>query len=184
MRSPAPSATPSDASRMPRLAGEPRDPDLGHRDKVHNPGALLASASHSERLSARASRAPALRAAPSTQEEPEIAMSSRTRQQNVSAAQWSANGDALGTSDLTQPGAEIYGENTFSPAVQKARLPKDVYRKLEKTLATGEALDPSLADAVAKAMREWAMEKGATHYTHWFQPLTGLTAEKHDSFFE
>ena len=111
-------------------------------------------------------------------------MSSRTRQQNVSAAQWSANGDALGASDLTEPGAAIYGENVFSPAVQKARLPKDVYRKLEKTLATGAALDPSLADAVAKAMREWAMEKGATHYTHWFQPLTGLTAEKHDSFFD
>ncbi len=110
-------------------------------------------------------------------------MSSRTRQQNVSAAQWSANGDALGAPDLTQPGVGIYGENVFSSAVQKARLPKEVYRKLAKTLATGAALDPSLADAVARAMREWAMEKGATHYTHWFQPLTGLTAEKHDSFF-
>src|SRR5215212_5939737 len=110
-------------------------------------------------------------------------MSSRTRQQNVSATQWSANGDALGSPDLTDPGAAIYGEQVFSAAVQKARLPKDVYRKLEKTLDTGSALDPSLADAVAKAMREWAMEKGATHYTHWFQPLTGLTAEKHDSFY-
>src|SRR5262245_26637398 len=109
--------------------------------------------------------------------------SPRTRQQNVTAAQWSANGGALGVSDLTAPGADIYGENTFSPAAQKARLPKEVYRKLEKTLATGAALDPSLADAVAGAMREWAMEKGATHYTHWFQPLTGLTAEKHDSFY-
>ena len=111
-------------------------------------------------------------------------MPSRTRQQNVSAAQWSANGDALGASDLTQPGAEIFGENIFSPAVQKARLPKDVYRSCRRRSTTGEALDPSLANAVAKAMREWAMEKGATHYTHWFQPLTGLTAEKHDSFFE
>ena len=68
----------------------------------------------------------------------------------------------------------IYGENVFSPAVQKARLPKDVYKKLQATLDKGAALDPALADAVAKAMREWAMEKGATHYTHWFQPLTGL----------
>ena len=110
-------------------------------------------------------------------------MSSRTRQQNVSAAQWSANGDALGSPDLTDPGTSIYGENVFSSAVQKQRLPKEVFRKLEKTLATGAALDPSLADAVAKEMREWAMEKGATHYTHWFQPLTGLTAEKHDSFY-
>ena len=99
------------------------------------------------------------------------------------AAQWAANGGALGAPDLTAPGASIYGENVFSPAVQKARLPKDVYRQLQATLEKGEALNPKLADAVAKEMREWAMEKGATHYTHWFQPLTGLTAEKHDSFF-
>src|SRR5262245_975939 len=109
--------------------------------------------------------------------------SPRTRQQNVTAAQWSANGGALGVSDLTAPGADIYGENTFSPAAQKARLPKEVYRKLEKTLATGAALDTALADSVAQAMKEWALEKGATHYTHWFQPLTGMTAEKHDSFY-
>jgi glutamine synthetase len=110
-------------------------------------------------------------------------MASRTRQHNIGAAQWAANGAALGAPDLTEPGAEIYGENVFSPAVQKQRLPKEVYKKLQSTLATGEPLDPKLADAVAKEMREWAMEKGATHYTHWFQPLTGLTAEKHDSFF-
>jgi glutamine synthetase len=110
-------------------------------------------------------------------------MASKTRQHNVTAAQWAANGDALGAVDLTAPGAAIYGENVFSPAVQKARLPKEVYRKLQATLSRGDALDPALADAVAKEMREWAMEKGATHYTHWFQPLTGLTAEKHDSFF-
>ena len=110
-------------------------------------------------------------------------MSSRTRQQNVSAAQWSANGGALGAPDLTEAGASIYGENVFSAAVQKTRLHKDVYKQLQATLEKGSALDPKLADAVAKEMREWAMEKGATHYTHWFQPLTGLTAEKHDSFF-
>ena len=71
----------------------------------------------------------------------------------------------------------------FSPAVQRHRLPKHVYKALQRTLARGEALDTSLADAVAQAMKEWAMEKGATHYTHWFQPLTGSTAEKHDSFY-
>jgi len=110
-------------------------------------------------------------------------MSTKTRQHNVTAARWAANGAALGAVDLTEPGAAIYGENVFSPAVQKARLPKEVYRKLQATLSRGDALDPALADAVAKEMREWAMERGATHYTHWFQPLTGLTAEKHDSFF-
>ncbi len=67
--------------------------------------------------------------------------------------------------------------------MQRQRLPKDVYRKLQRTLDKGEALDSSLADAVANAMKEWALENGATHYTHMFQPLTGLTAEKHDSFF-
>ncbi len=110
-------------------------------------------------------------------------MSARTRQQNVTAAHWAANGGALGAPDLTEPGASIYGENVFNSAVQKARLPKDIYKRLQATLEDGAALDPKLADAVAKEMREWAMEKGATHYTHWFQPLTGLTAEKHDSFF-
>jgi glutamine synthetase len=108
----------------------------------------------------------------------------RTRQQNVTAAQWTANGAALGAPDLTEPGSYPFGENVFNLAVQKERLPKDVFRQLQATLDRGEALDPSLADAVAKEMREWAMEHGATHYTHWFQPLTNSTAEKHDSFYE
>jgi glutamine synthetase len=107
----------------------------------------------------------------------------RTRQQNVTAAQWSANGAALGSPDLTIADNQIFGTNVFSPAVQRRRLPKHVYKALQRTLARGEALDTSLADAVAQAMKEWAMEKGATHYTHWFQPLTGSTAEKHDSFY-
>ena len=77
----------------------------------------------------------------------------------------------------------MFGANVFSPALQRHRLPKHVYKALQRTLARGEALDTSLADAVAQAMKEWAMEKGATHYTHWFQPLTGSTAEKHDSFY-
>ncbi len=107
----------------------------------------------------------------------------RTRQQNVTAAQWSANGSALGSLDLTIPGNQVFAANVFSPVVQRQRLPKDVYKALKRTLERGEALDTSLADAVAQAMKEWALEKGATHYTHWFQPLTGSTAEKHDSFY-
>jgi glutamine synthetase len=107
----------------------------------------------------------------------------RTRQQNVTAAQWSVNGAALGSPDLTLQNNQVFGANVFSPAVQRHRLPKHVYKALQRTLARGEALDTSLADQVAQAMKEWAMEKGATHYTHWFQPLTGSTAEKHDSFY-
>jgi glutamine synthetase len=109
--------------------------------------------------------------------------SPRTRQHNVTAAQWSANGGAMGISDLTAPGSDIYGENVFSLEEQRQRLPKHVFRELQATLASGGALDTSLADSVAQAMKEWALERGATHYTHWFQPLTGMTAEKHDSFF-
>jgi glutamine synthetase len=107
----------------------------------------------------------------------------KVRQQNVTAAQWSPNGGTLGAVDLTEPLNYPFGENVFSPAVQRQRLPKESYKRLQATLANGEALDPSLADAVALGMKEWALERGATHYTHVFQPLTGLTAEKHDSFF-
>jgi len=109
---------------------------------------------------------------------------SRTRQQNVTAAQWSPNGGGLDPEDLTQSESVNFGANVFSAEVQRQRLPKDVYAKLQDTLSAGEALDLSLADAVAQELRIWAMEHGATHYTHWFQPLTGLTAEKHDSFYE
>ena len=105
------------------------------------------------------------------------------RQKNVTAAQWSPNGAALGSVDLSQPANNPFGANVFSLAVQRQRLPKDVFRRLQLTLEKGEALDPSLADAVAAAMKDWALEKGCTHFTHWFQPLTGSTAEKHDSFF-
>ncbi len=108
---------------------------------------------------------------------------SRIRQQNVLAAQWTPNGGALGAPDLTAADNQVFGANVFSPAVQRQRLPKDVFKRLSQTLARGEALDTTLADAVAIAMKEWALEKGATHYTHWFQPLTGSTAEKHDSFY-
>ena len=77
---------------------------------------------------------------------------------------------------------KIFGESTFGLAEMKTRLPKQAYQGLLATIEKGEPLDPGLADAVAIAMKEWATEHGATHYTHWFQPLTGLTAEKHDSF--
>ena len=108
----------------------------------------------------------------------------KTRSQNVTSATWSSNGEALGAVDLTKPENNPFGVNVFSPAVQRERLPKDVYEKLQATLEHGEALDSRLADAVAEAMKEWALENGATHFTHVFQPLTGSTAEKHDSFFE
>ena len=108
----------------------------------------------------------------------------KTRAQNVISATWSPNGEALGTVDLTQADNNPFGADVFSPAVQEQMLPGDVYEKLQATLEHGEALDVSLADAVAEAMKEWALARGATHFTHVFQPLTGLTAEKHDSFFE
>jgi glutamine synthetase len=77
---------------------------------------------------------------------------------------------------------ELFGSLVFSEEVQRARLPKQVYKALRRTVTKGEALDQSAADAVASAVKDWALEHGATHYTHWFQPLTGITAEKHDSF--
>ncbi len=78
--------------------------------------------------------------------------------------------------------AEIFGENVFNDTVMQERLPKKVYKDLKKTIEEGKELDLVTADVIAHEMKEWAIEKGATHYTHWFQPLTGATAEKHDSF--
>ena len=77
---------------------------------------------------------------------------------------------------------EIFGSLTFNDEVQKTRLPKPAYQALRRTITVGEPLDPAVADTVAAALKDWAIEHGATHYTHWFQPLTGITAEKHDSF--
>ncbi len=79
---------------------------------------------------------------------------------------------------------EIYGSMVFNDAVMRARLPKEVYKSLRQTIANGKTIDVSIADTVACAMKDWAIEKGATHYTHWFQPLTPVTAEKHDAFIE
>ncbi|MEK6201909.1 MAG: glutamine synthetase III, partial [Desulfobulbaceae bacterium] len=80
------------------------------------------------------------------------------------------------------PVPELFGANVFNDRVMKERLPKDTYKALRKTIDTGVALAPEVASVVANAMKDWAIEKGASHYTHWFQPLTGTTAEKHDSF--
>ena len=77
---------------------------------------------------------------------------------------------------------ELFGCMVFNEDVMKERLAPDVYESLIKTIETGKTIDASIATPVAAAMKDWAIEKGATHYTHWFQPLTGLTAEKHDSF--
>ena len=77
---------------------------------------------------------------------------------------------------------ELFGSNVFTDSAMKARLPKPAYQALRKTIDQGAPLDPWVAEVVAGAMKEWAVEKGATHFTHWFQPLTGITAEKHDSF--
>ncbi len=107
----------------------------------------------------------------------------RLRQPNIDAAQWQVNGSGLGRPDLTQPDNQVFASNVFGVDVQRQRLPKDVFKRLQATLEEGVPLDPALADQVAQAMKEWALENGATHYTHWFQPLTGMTAEKHDSFY-
>ena len=77
---------------------------------------------------------------------------------------------------------EIFGTNVFNDSVMRERLPKNIYKSLKNTIENGTPLDANVAEVVASAMKDWAIEKGATHYTHWFQPLTGLTAEKHDSF--
>ena len=77
---------------------------------------------------------------------------------------------------------ELFGSSVFNDAVMQKRLPKDIYKALHKTITDGTPLDPQVANVVANAMKDWAVERGVTHYTHWFQPLTGITAEKHDSF--
>ena len=80
------------------------------------------------------------------------------------------------------PLSELFGCNVFSDKVMQERLPEETYLALKKTIDECLPLDSKVAEEIAKAMKEWAIEKGATHYTHWFQPMTGVTAEKHDSF--
>ena len=76
---------------------------------------------------------------------------------------------------------QVFGKDVFNDEVMQAKLPKDVYKSWKKTLESGADLDIEIANVVAHAMKEWALEHGATHYTHWFQPMTGVTAEKHSS---
>ena len=78
--------------------------------------------------------------------------------------------------------SELFGSMVFDEEQMRERLAKDTFKELQKTIRDGSSLNPKIANAVANAMKEWALEKGATHFTHWFQPLTGVTAEKHDSF--
>jgi glutamine synthetase len=86
------------------------------------------------------------------------------------------------TSTANRKATEEFGSLTFNDEAQRARLPKEVYRALRRAVAQSEPIDPSVADIIASALKDWAVEHGATHYTHWFQPMTGITAEKHDSF--
>ena len=77
---------------------------------------------------------------------------------------------------------EIFGCDVFNDSVMRSRLPKDVFKQVQRSMNEGKRLDSAAATVVANAMKDWAIEKGATHFTHWFQPMTGITAEKHDSF--
>ena len=77
---------------------------------------------------------------------------------------------------------DIYGCNVFNDSVMRQTLPKEIYKSFRQTIEEGTTLDPQVAEVVASAMKDWAIDKGATHFTHWFQPMTGITAEKHDSF--
>ena len=99
-----------------------------------------------------------------------------------SISNWSAAQGQRVVTAAAKKMTDEFGSLTFNDEAQRARLPKDVYRALRRAVAQGEALDPSVADIIATALKDWAVEHGATHYTHWFQPMTGITAEKHDSF--
>jgi len=108
---------------------------------------------------------------------------SSARQEAIAAVtNYKANGHALNFKDMSS--SELFGSNVFSDKVMKERLPKSAYKALQRTIKMSESLDPSVADAVASAMKDWALEKGASHFAHVFYPLTGLTAEKHDSFLQ
>ena len=80
--------------------------------------------------------------------------------------------------------SEVFGENVFHMEIMREYLPSDAYKSMQESVQKGTRLDRKIADQIASAMKDWALTKGATHYTHWFQPLTGTTAEKHDAFFK
>lgn len=108
---------------------------------------------------------------------------SAARQQAVNAiTSWQVEGTSSRIPPKDVSVRQLFGANVFSDEVMRSRLPENVYKAIRNTIKKGAPLDPGIADVVAAAMKEWSMERGATHYTHWFQPMTGLTAEKHDSF--
>ncbi len=107
-------------------------------------------------------------------------MSSARQDAITAVTNYKSNGQALNFTET--PSGTLFASNVFSDKVMKDRLPKSVYKAIQRTIKQAESLDASVADAVASAMKDWAIEKGATHYAHVFYPLTGLTAEKHDSF--
>ena len=107
-------------------------------------------------------------------------MSSARQDAITAVTNYKSNGQALNFTET--PSGTLFASNVFNDKVMKDRLPKSVYKALQRTIKQAESLDASVADAVASAMKDWAIEKGATHYAHVFYPLTGLTAEKHDSF--
>src|SRR5262245_49267552 len=106
--------------------------------------------------------------------------SSALQDASKSIIEWSKS--AVKPASARTQATEIFGSLTFSEQVQRQRLPRDVFKALRQTVTHGVPLDSAAANVIAAAMKDWAMEHGATHYTHWFQPLTGITAEKHDSF--
>ncbi len=109
-------------------------------------------------------------------------MSERTARMEAltAVARWYEHEPLNGS--LKEHAHEFFGRDVFSERMMRERLPKEIYKQVLRTIRYGEPLDPATADTVANAMKDWALENGATHYTHWFQPMTGLTAEKHDSF--
>lgn len=109
-------------------------------------------------------------------------MNSRTARQEAISRITDYMPEDSGFNFIETPVPELFGSKVFSQRVMQDRLPKSVFKSLKKTINEGKPLEPEVADIVANAMKDWALENGATHYTHWFHPLTGLTAEKHDSF--
>ncbi|MDP1661501.1 MAG: glutamine synthetase III, partial [Phycisphaerales bacterium] len=107
----------------------------------------------------------------------------KSRMEAIAAATaWREPVQTTGGQQEAQRLEQLYGEDVFSERAMRERLPKETFQRLMRTITTGVRLDPELADVIAAAMKDWAIDRGATHYTHWFQPLTGLTAEKHDAF--
>src|SRR6185295_19128320 len=110
-----------------------------------------------------------------------VPMTSATRHDAIGAlGNWNDDNGKL--SQIADNVEKTFASDVFTERVMQQRLPKDIFKRIVRTVRLGEPLDPAVADVVASTMKDWAVENGATHYTHWFQPLTGQTAEKHDTF--